>query len=128
VPSAKRRVLVVDDHKDTAESLSLLLGLMGHETLTVHDGLKAVESVGSFHPDVVLLDIGLPKLNGYDAARRIREQHLGKTPLLIALSGWGREEDRRQSTLAGFDHHIVKPVDLACLEKLLALGAARDAG
>ena len=98
----------------------MLLKLTGHETHTAHDGLEAVEAAATFRPDVVLLDIGLPKLNGYEAARRIREQPWGKDMVLVALTGWGQEEDRQRSREAGFDAHMVKPVDPAALTKLLA--------
>ena len=97
-----------------------LLKITGNETRTAHDGLEAVEAAATFRPDVVLLDIGLPKLNGYDVCRRIREQPWGKNMVLVALTGWGQDEDRRQSKDAGFDHHMVKPVDFAALMKLLA--------
>jgi signal transduction histidine kinase len=120
-PSAgvKRRILVVDDMRDNAESLALLLRLMGHDVATAHDGLEAVEAAGAFRPDVVLLDIGLPKIDGNEAARRIRAQPWGKGMVLAALTGWGQEEDRLRSTEAGFDYHLVKPVEPAELEKLL---------
>ena len=98
----------------------MLLKITGNETHTAHDGLEAVEAAEQFRPDVVLLDIGLPKLNGYDAARRIREQPWGKDMVLVALTGWGQEEDRRKSKDAGFDRHMVKPVDLDALMTLLA--------
>lgn len=114
------RILVVDDNKDAAVSLSTLLRIMGHETFTAHDGLEAVEATARHRPDVVLLDIGLPRLNGYDAGRRIREQSSGERPVLIALTGWGQEDDRRRSKEAGFNYHMVKPVDPSVLEKLLA--------
>ena len=115
-----RRVLVVDDNRDGAASLAMLLKLAGNETYTAHDGLEAVKAAEMFRPDMVLLDIGLPKLNGRDAARRIREQPWGTNMVLVALTGWGQDEDRRRSKEAGFDHHIVKPVDYAELNKLLA--------
>jgi PAS domain S-box-containing protein len=115
-----RRILVVDDNLDSANSLSRLLEMVGNETFTAHDGLKAVEAAEQFRPEVMLLDIGLPTMNGYDACRRIRSQPWGKKILLIALTGWGQEEDRRQSKEAGFDFHLVKPVKLADLEKLMA--------
>jgi PAS domain S-box-containing protein len=118
-PSA-RRVLVVDDNPDSAASLAMLLKLAGNETYTAHDGLEAVQAAETFRPDVVFLDIGLPKLNGRDAARRIREQPWGRNMVLVALTGWGQDEDRRRSQEAGFDHHMVKPVDYADLNKLLA--------
>jgi PAS domain S-box-containing protein len=114
------RILVVDDNTDTAASLAILLNLAGHETRTAHDGLEAVATAEKFRPDVVLLDIGLPRLNGLDACRRIREQPWGKNTFLVALTGWGQEEDRRRSKDAGFDAHVVKPVDYSVLTSLLA--------
>jgi signal transduction histidine kinase/ActR/RegA family two-component response regulator len=113
------RVLVVDDNQDSADSMAMFLRITGHEVRTVHDGLAAVEEATNFQPNVILLDIGLPKLNGYDAARHIREEH-GDAVLLIALTGWGQEEDRRRSREAGFDHHLTKPIDFDDLDKLLA--------
>ena len=97
----------------------MLLKLTGKEVETAHDGLGAVEAAERFRPDVVLLDIGLPKLNGYDACRRIREQPWSKNIVLVAATGWGQEDDRRQAIEAGFNHHLVKPVDFATLTKLL---------
>ncbi len=123
-PTTARRILVVDDSRDSAESLAILLGLTGNKTHTAHDGLEAVEAAATFKPDVVLLDIGLPKMNGYEAARKIREQPWGKKMVLVALTGWGQDEDRQKAREAGFDGHMVKPVDRAALTKLLAeLGA-----
>ncbi len=118
--AAGLRILVVDDNRDSANSLSLLLQLIGHETQEAHDGLEAVETAAAFRPDVILLDIGLPKLNGYEVCRRVREQPGGKAIVVIGLSGWGRDEDREMSKDAGFDAHMVKPVDFAALTKLLA--------
>jgi signal transduction histidine kinase/PAS domain-containing protein/ActR/RegA family two-component response regulator len=115
-----RRILVVDDNRDSATSLAMLLKLTGNETHTAYDGEEAVEAAATFRPDVVLLDIGLPKLNGYEAGRRIREQRWSKGIVLVAVTGWGQEEDRQRSRDAGFDGHLVKPVDLAALETLLA--------
>ena len=121
------RILVVDDSRDAAESLAMLLELTGNETHTAHDGLEAVETAARVRPDLVLLDIGLPKINGYEAARRIREQPWGKSLVLVALTGWGQDEDRQKSREAGFDGHMVKPVDPAALTKLLAeFPSARD--
>jgi PAS domain S-box-containing protein len=114
------RILVVDDSRDAAESLAMLLELTGNETHTAHDGLEAVETAARVRPDLVLLDIGLPKINGYEAARRIREQPWGKSLVLVALTGWGQDEDRQKAREAGFDGHMVKPVDTAALTKLLA--------
>ncbi len=116
----RRRILVVDDNRDAALSLAMLLKLTGNDTQTAHDGLEALDAVAAFRPDLVLLDIGMPKLNGYDAAQRIREQPWGKNIVLVALTGWGQEEDKRRSLDAGFNFHMVKPVDPAALEKLLA--------
>ena len=126
--TTKRSVLVVDDNPDSAESLSMLLHISGNETHIAHDGLQAVEAAERYRPDVVLLDIGLPQLNGYDVCRRIREQPWGKTMVLIALTGWGQEEDRRQSKDAGFDAHLVKPVDYGALMELLATLPAEQGG
>lgn len=120
VNGVRRRILVVDDNRDSAESLAMMLTLMGNDTRTAHDGLEAVESAPAFGPDVILMDIGMPRLNGFDTARRIRSEPWGKGVVLVALTGWGQEEDRRKSQEAGFDHHLTKPVDPARLEKLLA--------
>jgi signal transduction histidine kinase len=114
------RILVVDDSQDSVDSLGMLLELRGHETRTASDGLEAVAVATAFRPDLVLLDIGLPKLNGYDACRRIREQPWGETIVIIALTGWGQEEDKCRSKEAGFNLHMVKPVDPVALEKLMA--------
>jgi len=121
--ASKRRILVVDDNPDSAESLTLLIELTGHETRTAYDGREAVEAAATFRPDVMLLDIGLPELNGYDVARKIREQSWGQSMVLVALTGWGQDEDRRRSLEAGFNHHLTKPVDPADLTKLLASAA-----
>ncbi len=118
--TTKHRILVVDDNRDSAESLAMLLKLSGNETYTAYDGLQAVEAAATFRPEVVLLDIGLPKLNGYEAARKIREQPWGKGMVLVALTGWGQDEDRQKSRDAGFNDHMVKPVDHGALMKLLA--------
>jgi CheY-like chemotaxis protein len=114
------RILVVDDNHDSALSQAMMLSIMGHETRTAHDGESAVASAESFLPDVVLLDIGLPKLNGYEVAQRIREKPWGASMFLIAVTGWGQEEDRQRSTEVGLNVHMVKPVEPAALEKLLA--------
>jgi PAS domain S-box-containing protein len=123
---ARRRILVVDDNRDAAESLAQLLQLSGHETHLAHDGLEAVDAAATFRPEVVLLDIGLPKLNGYDAARRMRETAWGKDMVMVALTGWGQDEDRQKSAGAGFDAHLVKPVDPETLMTLLADLPQRD--
>jgi PAS domain S-box-containing protein len=121
-----RRVLIVDDNRDSAESLAMLLRMSGHETHTAQDGLAAVEAAATLRPDVMLLDIGLPKLNGYDACRRIREQPWGKDIMLVAVTGWGQDEDRQRSSDAGFDDHLVKPVDHATLAKILVESQPRS--
>ena len=123
------RMLVVDDNRDSAESLALLLKLTGHETNTALDGEAAVAAAQQILPDVVLLDIGMPKLNGYDACKRIRSEPWGRDMILIAQTGWGQEDDRRRTEEAGFDGHVVKPVDPDDLMKMVArlsLSRARD--
>lgn len=105
------RILVADDNGDAAESMGMMLRLMGNEVRTAYDGMQAVEEAAAFRPNVILLDIGMPQLNGYEAARRIRQQDWGKSTLLIALTGWGQEEDKRRAVEAGFDQHFTKPVD-----------------
>jgi signal transduction histidine kinase len=122
--TVQRRILVVDDNVDSADSLAMLLKLTGHEVQVAHDGLEAVAGAATFQPHVVLLDIGLPRLNGYEAARRIREQQRDADLTLVALTGWGQDEDRRRSKEAGFDAHLVKPVDFAILSRLLAESSA----
>ena len=98
----------------------MVLQVSWHETHMAHDGVEAVEATTKLQPDVILLDIGLPRLNGYEAARKIREQQeQAGRPLLVALTGWGQDEDRRRSEAAGFDAHLVKPVDETALGKLL---------
>ena len=126
-PIHARRILVVDDNEDSAESLAVLLKITGNETFTAHDGAAAVEAAEKHRPDLVLLDIGLPNLNGYEVCRRIREQPWGKEIVLIALTGWGQEDDRRRSHEAGFDGHLVKPVNYSALMALLG-SSARDDG
>jgi CheY-like chemotaxis protein len=121
VAATPLRILIVDDNRESADMLAILLQFAGHETFAAHDGLAAVEAAATLDPDVILLDIGLPVLNGYEAARRIREQQGQKRrPLLVALTGWGQDEDRRRSEEVGFDAHLVKPVDYAALGRLLA--------
>ena len=119
-PPRRFKILVVDDNHDSALSLSMMLSIMGHETRTAHDGESAVSTAEAFLPEVVLLDIGLPKLNGYEVAQRIREQAWGAEMFLIAVTGWGQDEDRQRSSEVGLNVHMVKPVEPAALEKLLA--------
>ena len=118
----RRRVLIVDDNHDCAASLAMLLNINGHETYTAHDGSEALRAAEQHRPEVVLLDIGLPKLNGYEACRRVRAQPWGKKMKLIAVSGWGQEHDRLRSREAGFDSHVVKPMSHAGLTELLRTG------
>jgi CheY-like chemotaxis protein len=118
-PPPARRVLIVDDSEDGAESLAMLLQFGGHETFKAHDGLAAIEAARRLRPDAVLLDIGLPGLNGYEVCSRIRQEPWGKRLTLVALTGWGQDEDRHRSREAGFDAHMVKPVDFDELLKLL---------
>jgi signal transduction histidine kinase/DNA-binding response OmpR family regulator len=113
------RILVADDNRDAAESMSMLLRMMGNEVRTVHDGVQAVEEASAFRPDVVLLDIGMPRLNGYDVARAIRDQRWGAGMVLVALTGWGQDDDKRRADEAGFDQHFTKPVNPAALERLI---------
>jgi two-component system CheB/CheR fusion protein len=120
MPYPRRRVLVVDDNVDVAESLGLLLRLGGHEVRVVHDGLAALEQVQADPPELVFLDIGMPGMDGNEVARRLRQQPGLDGLVLIALTGWGTSEDRRQTAEAGFDHHLVKPVEPEELEQLLA--------
>jgi CheY-like chemotaxis protein len=126
VNKTARRILVVDDNRDAAESLAILLKLSGHETYIAHDGLEAVEKAAQLSPDLILLDIGLPKINGLEAARRIRGLSQGKRLVLVALTGWGQDADRQRSRDAGFDAHIVKPVDPDVLANLLVEFPALD--
>jgi len=117
---AGRRILVADDNHDAAESLAMMLRMGGNDVRTGRDGVEAVTIAQSYHPQVVLLDIGMPRMNGYDAARRIRSEPWGREMMLIALTGWGQDEDKRRAREAGFDHHLTKPVDADELEKLVA--------
>ena len=118
--SSHHRILVVDDNKDSAETLAKLLRIMGHEVRIAHDGPSALEAASTFRPRVVLLDLGLPGISGYDVAHRMRQMPEIKDAVLIAQTGWGQEEDRRRSAKAGFNAHMVKPVDAAELRSLLA--------
>ncbi len=119
-PAARRRILVADDNVDAASSMALMLTIMGNEVRTAHDGAEAVEAAAAFRPDLILLDIGMPKLNGFDACRRIRKQPGGENVVIIALTGWGQDEDKRRSQEAGFNGHLVKPVEPAAVDQLLA--------
>jgi CheY-like chemotaxis protein len=114
------RILVADDNRDAADTMTLMLRFMGHDVRTVHDGVAALKEAAQFRPDVALLDIGMPHLSGYDVAMAIRKHRWGGSMRLIALTGWGQEEDKRRAIEAGFDHHFTKPVDPEALARLLA--------
>ena len=116
----RRRILVVDDNADAMSSMAMMLEIMGGDVRTAHDGLEAVKVAETFRPHLILMDIGMPNLNGYDACRRIRRQGWGKNAVIVALTGWGQKEDMRISEEAGFNSHLVKPVEPATLEKLVA--------
>ena len=119
-PKSRFRILVVDDNPDAALSLAMMLSMMGHDTRTAHDGEEAVTTAEAFRPQVVLLDIGLPKLNGYEVAQRIRQQEWGTSMFLVAVTGWGQDEDRRRSEEVGMNLHMVKPVEPSALDRMLA--------
>jgi signal transduction histidine kinase/CheY-like chemotaxis protein len=114
------RILIADDNRDAAESMGTMMRHLGHEVRIVHDGAQAVEEAGEFRPDIALLDIGMPRLNGYDAAQRIRAQAWGQDMVLIALTGWGQDEDKRLAADAGFNQHFTKPVNLADITNVVA--------
>ena len=119
--AARLKILVVDDNRDAAASLSMLLQLLGHDVRVAYDGEHAVQVASDFRPQMALLDLGMPNVSGYDACRRIRDQPWGRAMTVIAVTGWGQEEDRRKSEAAGFDNHLVKPVSPETLERLPAL-------
>jgi CheY-like chemotaxis protein len=119
-----KRILVVDDNADGAKSLTMMLRLLGNDVQMAHDGVEAVEVAEQFRPEVILMDIGMPRLNGYEATKRIRENEWGRGISIFALTGWGQDSDRELSREAGCDAHLVKPVNLPELEqRLQALGA-----
>jgi signal transduction histidine kinase/ActR/RegA family two-component response regulator len=124
-PPVPLRVLVVDDNRDAADSLGVLLGFLGYSVEVAHDGAAALRVVERFHPALVLLDLGMPEMDGYEVARRLRAQPRWRDLVLVALTGWGQEEDRQRSREAGFDHHLVKPTDLDALQQLFTSVAER---
>lgn len=116
----RRRILIVDDNRDAAESLAMVLKFMGHETLTAYDGQAGLAAAAEYSPDFVVMDLGMPNMDGYEACRRIRAKSRGNAPYLVALSGWGSADDQRRTHDAGFDRHMVKPIDVDVLIKMIA--------
>jgi PAS domain S-box-containing protein len=127
-PGVKQRILVVDDNVDALESLGRLVTLMGNEVRSAKDGLEAIEIARLFHPDIVLMDLGMPNVDGYEAARRIRREPWGQAIVLVATTGWGQEDDRRRTAEAGFDKHLVKPVSMSALREVLSTPVSSHAG
>jgi len=123
--SVTRRVLIADDNHDAAVSLSMLLESMGHETRVVHDGIEAVEEAEVFHPDIVLLDLGMPRLDGYETARKIASRPWAAETRIVAVTGWGQDADRKRAKAAGFHRHLVKPVDIDALRQVMSAASAR---
>jgi CheY-like chemotaxis protein len=119
------RVLIADDNKDAVTSLAMLLEHAGHEVVTAATGLEALEVADRARPDVLILDIGMPGLNGYQVARRIRQEAWGRRAVLIAATGWGQADDVDRARTAGFDHHLTKPIDPDALDRLLAAAGTR---
>ena len=115
----QRRILVADDNHDAGETLAMLLRLDGHEVHVATDGLEAVDMFGRLQPDVVILDIGMPRLSGHEVARRIRDSGGERPVTLIALTGWGQKADKERAAASGFDHHFTKPVEPDVLSALL---------
>jgi CheY-like chemotaxis protein len=122
-PHVALNILVADDSQDGADSLAFLLKAAGHQVFTAYDGRTAIQLAEQHRPDVVLLDIGMPEVSGYDVARAIRREAWGRSMRLVALTGWGQAEHRRRSIEVGFDDHLVKPVELDVLENVLQLGS-----
>jgi CheY-like chemotaxis protein len=115
----KRRILIVDDNQAALRMLGILVEMLGHEVQLAHNGEEALEVAASFQPEIIFLDLGMPLMNGYEVAQRLRERPWGKKVKLVALTGWGEAEDRRRTQEAGFDHHLIKPADKAALEEVL---------
>jgi DNA-binding response OmpR family regulator len=113
VPHQSLRILIADDLRDNADSLSAYFRSANHEVRTAYDGAEALALAAEFHPQAIFLDIGMPKLNGHEVCRSIREEDWGKDVFIVAITGWGQETDRRLTSEAGFDHHLVKPVEIS---------------
>lgn len=116
------KIVLADDNRDSADSLAMLLGAFGHDVDVAYDGLAALKAAEASKPDFILLDIGMPVMDGYECAREIRKQPWSAGTVLVALTGWGQEEDKRRTHEAGFDLHLTKPVDPSALEKALQAG------
>jgi CheY-like chemotaxis protein len=115
----RARILIADDNRDAADTMGMLLEFGGHEVIIAHSGNQALQLGRDHRPDVVILDIGMPDLNGYDVARTARNEDWGKSAYLIALTGWGQAEDKERARMAGFDRHLTKPVDPDLVEEIL---------
>lgn len=126
--SRSARILVADDNRDAASSLATVLALDGHDVRTADDGMQALAEAESFRPQIVLLDIGMPKRNGYDVARAIRAAPWGASMVLVAVTGWGQSDDKRRAMDAGFDRHFTKPIDLDVLGAFVGDALARSPG
>jgi CheY-like chemotaxis protein len=120
--SVRRRILIADDNRDAADSLAMLLRMDGHDVMVVHDGRQAVATIDSFRPEIVMLDIGMPELNGYEVARQVRQGPLGTSITLIAVTGWGQASDKARAAAAGFNHHLTKPIEPEGLTRMFRLG------
>jgi CheY-like chemotaxis protein len=114
--------LIADDNRDAAETLATLLRMEGHDVTVAHNGREAMVVYQSIHPDVVLLDIGMPELNGYEVAQRVRQNATSPRPVLIAVTGWGQDSDKARALAAGFDHHFTKPVEPDAIAAILRAG------
>lgn len=121
---AKTKILAVDDNRDAANVLALTLKVLGNEVRTAYDGMDALRIAEEFRPEIMLLDIGMPRVDGYETAKRLRQEPWGKQVLLIALTGWSQEEDQRRTQEAGFDYHFVKPLDPVAFQGIIR--AQRD--
>jgi CheY-like chemotaxis protein len=118
-PSVRRRILIADDNRAAAESLAMLLQMEGHDVQVTYDGQQALDTFSAMQPEIALLDIGMPKVNGYEVARQMRHGANGRSLTLIAVTGWGQDSDRAKATAAGFNYHFTKPVEVDRLTELL---------
>jgi CheY-like chemotaxis protein len=119
MPTTRSRILIVDDNQDSADGLAMMLEMQGRDVKVAYDGVSALKRIEEYKPKIVLLDLGMPGMDGYAVARETRRRPGGRDIVLIALTGWGQEEDRRRTHEAGFDQHLTKPVDLDALQALL---------